>query len=187
MWYRAGPLSPVVGGGQLTDRPSYICVLLCLCHLSGPQREKPLINIFPHCKTHTLSFIFDWWQKRRAFFWTIQWKIDTLPEYKAKGNQNLFLIITDMVGDSSRISLTTFWVFNYLLCIRMSHTAPHPPKLQALDMQSGNILFLAISSSTIISVERMRETWINVVWSHVYDGPNFCFSSCICVGELIAP
>lgn len=98
-----------------------VVVLLCLCHLSGPQREKQLINIFSPCKTHTLSSIFDWWLKRTVSFWPFQWKIDMLPEYKAKGNQNLFLIITDTVGDFLLISLNTFWVSNYLPC---SFTSP---------------------------------------------------------------
>lgn len=127
MWHGAGPLSPVVGAGELIEMTTFICALLCLCHLSGPQREKQLINIFPHCKTHTPSFIFDWWQKRRVFCWPIQWKRDTLPEYKVKGNQNLFLIITDTVGDFSLISLNTFWVFNYLLCAHTSHSLPSLP------------------------------------------------------------
>lgn len=87
-----------------------------------------------------------------SFILAIQWKIDTLPEYKAKWNQNLFLIITDTVGDFSLISLNTFWGFNYLLCSFIS-----PPKLHVLDMQSGNILFLAIPSSTLILLEQMRE------------------------------
>lgn len=76
-----------------------------------------------------------------------------LPEYKAKGNQNLFLIITDTVSDFLLISLNTFWVSNYLPC---SFT-PSPPKLHVLDMQSGNVLSLVIPSSTLILVEQMRE------------------------------
>lgn len=148
-------LGLLAGGGRQTEMPRVV-TLLCLCHLSGPQREKQLINIFLRCKTHTLSSIFDWWLKRTVSFWPTQWKIDMLPEYKAEGNQNLFLIITDTVGDFLLISCNAFWVSNYLPC---SFTSP--PKLYVLDMQSGNILYLEIPSSTLILVEQIREIWIN--------------------------
>lgn len=148
-------LGLLAGGGWQTEMPCVVA-LLCLCRLSGPQREKHLINIFPHCKTHTLSSIFDWWLKRTVSFWPFQWKIDMLSEYKAKGNQNLFLIITDTVGDFLLISHNTFWVSNYLPCYFTSLR-----KLHVLDMQSWNILYLAIPSSTLILVEQMREIWIN--------------------------
>lgn len=95
--------------------------VICLDHKG---RNNWSISFLIVKLTLHLLFLID---GRRVFCWPIQWKRDTLPEYKVKGNQNLFLIITDTVGDFSLISLNTFWVFNYLLCAHTSHSLPSLP------------------------------------------------------------